>query len=206
MKKCASRCKTLSKLLGNLKKGLVFVISAPAGTGKTTLARMVTKEYACVTESISCTTRPPRIGEEEGKHYHFLTKEAFEAKIRSGDFLEYAEVFGHYYGTSKEFVLRQQEMGKHVILVIDTQGAMQLRGKFPAVFIFIAPPSIEELKMRLIKRKTENEESIHERLSWAKQEMTMAGKYDYNIVNDNLVIAYDVLRSILIAEEHKIRR
>jgi len=196
----------LSSLLGNLKKGLVFVISAPAGTGKTTLARMLCEEFSCVAESVSCTTRLLRMGEVEGKHYHFLTKEAFEAKIRSGDFLEYAEVFGHYYGTSKDFVLQQQEKGKHVILVIDTQGAMQLKGKFPAVFIFISPPSLEELKIRLIKRKTESSEIMEQRLSWAKQEVLMADKYDYHIVNDNLVIAYDVLRSILIAEEHKTKK
>lgn len=156
-------------------------------------------------ESVSCTTRLSRVGEVEGKHYHFLTQEAFEGKIRSGDFLEYAEVFGHYYGTSKDFVLAQQESGKHVILVIDTQGAMQLKGKFPAIFIFISPPSLEELKMRLIKRKTESSEIMEQRLSWAKQELLLADKYDYHIVNDNLVIAYDVLRSILIAEEHKTR-
>lgn len=196
----------MSKLLGNLKKGLVFIISAPAGTGKTTLARMLSEEYNCVVESVSCTTRLPRAGEMEGKHYHFLTKQAFEAKIRKGDFLEYADVFGHYYGTSKEFVLQQLAEGKHVILVIDTQGALQIKGKFPAIFIFITPPSLEELKVRLIKRKTESEENIQERLFWAKKEMIMAEEYDYNIVNDNLVIAYDVLRSILIAEEHKIRR
>jgi guanylate kinase len=193
-------------LLGNLKKGIVFVISAPAGTGKTTLARMLCEEFSCVTESVSCTTRLPRVGEVEGKHYHFMTKEAFEAKIRSGDFLEYAEVFGHYYGTSKEFVLKQVEKGKHVVLVIDTQGALQLMGKFAAVFIFITPPSLEELKTRLIKRKTESEENMQQRLSWAKKEMELAGKYDYNIVNDNLVIAYDVLRSILISEEHRTKR
>lgn len=196
----------MSSLLGNLKKGIVFVISAPAGTGKTTLARMLCEEFSCVTESVSCTTRLPRVGEVEGKHYHFMTKEAFEAKIRSGDFLEYAEVFGHYYGTSKEFVLKQVEKGKHVVLVIDTQGALQLMGKFAAVFIFITPPSLEELKTRLIKRKTESEENMQQRLSWAKKEMELAGKYDYNIVNDNLVIAYDVLRSILISEEHRTKR
>lgn len=196
----------MSSLLGNLKKGIVFVISAPAGTGKTTLARMLCEEFSCVTESVSCTTRLPRVGEVEGKHYHFMTKEAFEAKIRSSDFLEYAEVFGHYYGTSKEFVLQQTEKGKHVVLVIDTQGALQLKGKFPAVFIFITPPSLEELKMRLIKRKTESEENMQQRLSWAKKEMELAGRYDYTIVNDNLVIAYDVLRSILISEEHRTKR
>lgn len=194
------------KVLGNVEKGLVFVISAPAGTGKTTLARMLCEEFSCVKESISCTTRPIRPGEKEGDHYHFIGREEFESKIKGGDFLEYAKVFDDYYGTSKQYVLKEQQMGKHVILVIDTQGALQLKGKFPAVFIFIAPPTLEELQERLIKRKTETPQMIEKRLAWAKHEMTLANQYDYLIVNDNLQVAYDVLRSILVAEEHKITR
>lgn len=194
------------KLLGNLKKGLVFVLSAPAGTGKTTLVRMLHDEFPCVVESISCTTRPPRGGEIPEKDYHFLKMEEFEEKIRSGDFLECAKVFNHYYGTSKQYVLSQQEMGKHVMLVIDTQGAMQLKNKgFPAIFIFVSPPSLSELRERLFKRKTEHPELIEQRLSWAIEELNMAIHYDYHIVNDNLHRAYDILRSILIAEEHKVR-
>lgn len=195
----------LSKLLGNLSKGLVFVISAPAGTGKTTLVSKLAEEFDCVVESISCTTRRARPEEKPGEHYAFLTEEEFKARIEAGDFLEYAKVFDHYYGTSKSFVVEQQEKGKHVVLVIDTQGAMQLRGKIPGVFIFISPPSLDELRARLLKRKTETEEHVETRLSWAKQEIAMAMHYDYHIVNDNLQIAYEVLRSILIAEEHKVR-
>ncbi|HSW86383.1 MAG TPA: guanylate kinase [Rhabdochlamydiaceae bacterium] len=193
----------IDKLLGNLSKGLVFVLSAPAGTGKTTLVRMLRDEFPCVAESISCTTRPPRPGEIPGKDYHFLTVEEFEDKIKKEDFLEYAKVFDNYYGTSKEFVLAQQEKGKHVILVIDTQGAMQLKGKIPAVFVFVSPPSLQELRERLFKRQTESMEHIEQRLSWAKNEMSMAVHYDYHIVNENLHTAYEVLRSILIAEEHR---
>lgn len=193
----------IDKLLGNVSKGLVFVLSAPAGTGKTTLVRMLRDEFPCVAESISCTTRPPRPGEIPGKDYHFLTIEEFEDKIKKGDFLEYAKVFDNYYGTSKEFVLAQQEKGKHVILVIDTQGAMQLKGKIPAVFVFVSPPSLQELRERLFKRQTESMEHIEQRLSWAKNEMSMAVHYDYHIVNENLHTAYEVLRSILIAEEHR---
>lgn len=195
----------MQKLLGSLPKGFVFILSAPAGTGKTTLVRMLSKEFPCIYESVSCTTRPIRPGEKEGEDYHFLSKDAFEEKIRQGDFLEHAEVFGYHYGTSQAIVLQQQEMGKHVFLVIDTQGAMQLKKKqFPAIYIFLSPPSLEELKERLIKRKTEDMNVIDKRLSWAKDEMAMLDNYDYHIVNDNLNMAYAILRSIVIAEEHRV--
>lgn len=194
----------MAKVLGSLKKGLIFIISAPAGTGKTTLVRMLCDEFDCVAESISFTTRKPRPNEKEGKDYFFISKEEFEKKIQEGEFLEHAKVFEHYYGTSKKVVETERSRGKHVILVIDTQGAMQLREFLPAVFIFISPPSLEELRSRLIARKADTKESIENRLSWAEKEMTLASRYDYQIVNDDLKVAYDVLRSILIAEEHKI--
>lgn len=194
------------RVLGNLEKGRVFVLSAPAGTGKTTLVRMLREEFPVICESISCTTRAPRGGEKQGEDYHFLTEKEFKERIEKNDFLEYAEVFGFYYGTSRAFVLKQQEEGKHVFLVIDTQGAMQLRERnFEATYIFVTPPSIEELKARLVKRKTESEESMKRRLAWAECELKLTRHYDYLIVNDNLEIAYDILRSIVIAEEHKIR-
>ncbi len=196
----------MSKLLGNLEKGLVFVLSAPAGTGKTTLAQMLCAEFDCLVESVSCTTRDIRPGEVEGEHYYFLTKEAFEAKVRNGDFLEHAILYENYYGTTKEFVMLHQRLGKHVILVIDTQGAMQLKGKIDAIYIFLSPPSLDELKERLMRRKTESPRLIEERLKIARREIALADQYDYHIVNDNLKVAYDVLRSILIAEEHKTRK
>ncbi len=178
----------MQKLLGNLPRGLVFVVSAPAGTGKTTLVRMLAQEFPCIHESVSCTTRPPRQGEIDGKDYYFLSPQEFEEKKQLGDFLEHA-------------------MGNHVFLVIDTQGALQLKKKqFSAVYIFLSPPSEEELKERLVRRKTEEMEVIEKRLSWAKAEMSMVANYDYHIINDNLNMAYAVLRSIVIAEEHKIRR
>ena len=131
----------MQKLLGNLPKGFVFVLSAPAGTGKTTLVRMLSQEFPCIVESISCTTRPPRPGEVDGKDYHFLTKEEFEEKVGQGDFLEYAEVFGYHYGTSLSFVHKQQEMGNHVFLVIDTQGAMQLKKEAFSCDVYFSQPS-----------------------------------------------------------------
>lgn len=193
----------MTQVLGGKKKGLAFVISAPAGTGKTTLVKMLLEEFSCIVESVSYTTREPRPNEMEGRDYFFVSQSEFKKKIQAGDFLEHAEVFGHFYGTSKQFVLQQQERGKHVILVIDTQGALQLMDKMEATFIFISPPSLEELRNRLYRRKSESEEAIACRLSWAQKEMALAPKYNYHITNDHLKMAYDVLRAILIAEEHK---
>lgn len=194
------------KVLGNKKPGLLFVISAPAGTGKSTLVEMILKEFPEeIAESCSSTTRQPRPGEIAKKHYEFISKQEFEEKIAACEFLEYAKVFGNYYGTRKEEVARLQAEGKHVVLVIDTQGALQIMGKTPAVFIFISPPTFEELRRRLVNRRTEDEEKIQERLLWAKQEIALAPRYDYHIVNDHLDVTYQVLRSIFIAEEHKRR-
>lgn len=188
-----------------MKKGLIFVISAPAGTGKTTLVRMLQEEFHHVVESISFTTRSPRSNEIAGRDYHFITTEEFEKKIKEGEFLEYAKVFGNYYGTSRKYVEAQRDKGKHVTLVIDTQGAMNLVNELDAVFIFISPPSLEELRARLYRRKSESEEAIETRLSWAEKEIALSCHYDYHIVNDHLKTAYEALRSILIAEEHRNR-
>lgn len=193
----------MSKLLGNTKVGRIFIISAPAGTGKTTLVEMLTKEFACVVRSVTCTTRKPRQGEVDGKDYFFLTEEEFEKRLKKGDFLESAQVFGHKYGSSREWAEKELQKGHHVVLILDTQGALALKGKIAATFIFISPPSLEALKERLLKRKTETEEKIKERLAWAKHELEQISHYDYLIVNDNLDIAYSVLKSIFIAEEHK---
>jgi guanylate kinase len=192
------------KLLGNLKEGLVFIVSAPAGTGKTTLVELLTQEFDCVKASISCTTRKPRLGEIPGVHYHFLSTEEFEKKIEEDEFLEYVQLYGYYYGTSKQKVKEEQRKGRHVILTIDTQGALKLKGKYSAAYIFIHPPTYEELRKRLINRQTESLERVEERLLWAKKEMEAAALYDYSIVNDDLKVAYEVLRSILIAEEHRV--
>jgi len=191
------------KLLGNLKKGLLFVVSAPAGTGKTTLVKMLMEEFPCIKASISCTTRHPRKGETPDVDYFFISREQFQKKILAGDFFEYAEVFGDYYGTCKESVIHLLEKGMHVVLVIDTQGASQVRKQIKSTHIFISPPSMEELHKRLHERKTETSEVIERRLAWAENELQRAHGYDYQIVNDNLQVAYQVLRSIFIAEEHR---
>jgi len=194
------------KLLGNYSRGILFVVSAPSGTGKTTLVRMLQREYDCVQESISCTTRVPRGQEKEGVHYYFLSVEEFERRIQAEEFIEYAKVFGDYYGTSRKFVEEKLEQGYHVFLVIDTQGYLQIKEQLDAVPTFISPPSLEELRSRLIGRKTDTPEQIEERLSWAQGEMKQKVHYDYHIVNDDLEIAYQTLRSIVVAEEHRTRR
>lgn len=192
-------------LVGNFKRGLAFVISAPAGTGKTTLVHMLMEEFPDhVEQSISCTTRPPRKGEIDGKDYYFLTEKVFEEKAEQGEFLEQAIVFGHKYGMLRKTVDSILERGKHALLVIDTQGAKTLKTVFPAHFIFIAPPEHEVLKNRLQRRNTESEEMIQKRLEWAKHELEQIKHYNYLIINDDLNIAYQVLRSIIIAEEHRL--
>ena len=195
----------MAELLGN--EGALFVVSAPAGTGKTTLVKMLMDEFPQVKESVSCTTRSPRGSEVAGTHYHFLSQEEFEQKIDEGDLLEYAEVFGNLYGTSRIIVQQMLHQGLRVILVIDTQGAMKLKKSCPeATFIFIKPPSMDELRRRLVDRRTEAPELIEERLSWAKRELKAAENYDYILINQDLSVAYQVLRSIIIAEAHRSHR
>ena len=191
------------KTIGNLKTGLLFVVSAPAGTGKSTLVDMLVKEFPSVVESVSYTTRQPRDKEVDGIHYNFITRAAFEDKIAAGDFLESALVYGDYYGTSRSWVAERRAQGKHVVLVIDTQGAMLVKAACAATFVFILPPSFEELRDRLHKRKTEPPEVIEKRLEWARHEIEMSKHYDYLIENRDLKATYDVLRSIFIAEEHR---
>lgn len=185
-------------------KGRLIIVSAPAGAGKTTLVQMLKKEFPSrVTQSISCTTRHPRKGEIDGRDYVFLTEEAFEERVKRGEFLEHATVFGDRYGTLKGMVSGAQESGIDVVLVIDTQGALELKKKVEAVFIFIAPPSMEVLEERLKSRKTESPEALKKRLKWAKHEMDQAKHYDYTIVNDDLQEAYVALKSIVIAEHYR---
>ena len=195
-----------TKLLGNSKMGLAFVVSAPAGTGKTTLVQMLAQEFSCIVESVSFTTRLQRPGEIAGVHYNFVSNEEFESKIASNDFLEFVQLYGCYYGTSHRAVQELQRQGKHVILVIDTQGAQQLKTWFPATFIFLQPPSLEILRERLVLRKTETLPVIEQRLAIAEKEIEASCHYDYCIINDDLSTAYQVLRSIIIAEEHRIQK
>lgn len=191
------------------KRGLVFILSAPAGTGKTTLIGMLTQEFPHVVMSISLTTRQPRSGEVNGVDYHFISKEEFKRRFDGGELLESVELYGNHYGTSRLLLDALIAQGKHVFLVIDTQGALLLKQQksddFHPISIFIRPPSLEELEQRLQRRHTESPEVIKKRLAWAKQELEAERHYDYSIVNQELPAAYQALRSILIAEEHRIR-
>lgn len=189
----------------HLEKGLLFILSAPAGTGKTTLIQLLTRDFPNVVASISYTTRQPRPGEVNGIHYNFITKEEFEQRLKAEEFLEWVELYGDYYGTSRLWVEGQLLQKKHVFLVIDTQGAALLKGRIEAISIFLAPPSVAELERRLRLRQTESNEVIEKRLKWAKKELEAQNQYDYLIINDDLSQAYQALRSILVAEEHRIR-
>lgn len=192
-------------LLGNRKRGLAFIVSAPAGTGKTTLVERLVEEFPSVVANVSYTTRLPRPGEIEGVHYYFINKNQFLEKIAAEEFLEHVCLYGEYYGTSRNRIEEKLNSGKHVVLVIDTQGAIFLRDKYPAISIFVKPPSLDELKRRLTGRGSESRQKIEERLAIAQQEIEALKYYDYEIVNDNLEVAYQVLRSILIAEEHRVK-
>lgn len=192
-------------LLGKINEGLIFIVSAPAGTGKTTLINKLTQEFPSIIASISFTTRKPREREVSGVDYHFLSEAEFEAKIAAGDFLEYVKLYDSHYGTSRLWIKEQQQKGKHVVLVIDTQGALLLKEKIAATSIFIRPPSLEVLRERLVLRQTESLEVIEKRLEWAEKELDASVNYDYQLVNDDLEIAYQVLRSIFIAESHRVK-
>ena len=186
-------------------KGILFVVSAPAGTGKSTLVNRLKTEFSNILQSVSYTTRAMRSEEIDGDDYIFISKEAFDEKNNSGDFLECASHFGSYYGTAKKTVDDILAKGKHVVLVIDTQGAKSLQAlEVPAVYIFITPPSIDELKRRLMKRATELGRDIQTRLDKVSEEMKSMTVYDYCIENKNLEDAYQVLKAIVIAEEHRI--
>ena len=194
-------------LIKQVKRGELFVVSAPAGTGKTTLVHKLIQEFPKqIVQSISCTTRAPRNGEIDGKDYVFLTKEAFSRRVEKGEFLEHASVFNEDYGTLKSVVASHRESGKNVVLVIDTQGALALKKNVEAIFIFIAPPSYDILKERLKSRKTETDSVQAERLKWASVEMERAKYYDYLVVNDELELAYQVLKSIVVAESHRVKK
>ncbi len=178
-------------------RGKLFVISGPSGCGKGTICKILEEEEN-IKISISATTRLPRNGEEEGVNYFFLTREEFEKKIKESAFYEYANVFENYYGTLKDKVDDLLNEGYNVILEIDVQGAMQIKEvNKDVVMIFIMPPSEEELKNRLLGRKTESEEQVNLRLLEAKKEMEFAFKYDYTVVNDSLDVAVKEIKDII---------
>ena len=184
------------------KRGLLIVVSGPAGVGKGTVDAALMAKHPEIKMSVSATTRAPRPGEVEGVHYFFRTKEEFDRMIEENAFLEYMHVFGmNYYGTPKAFVESERDKGNHVILEIDVQGALKVKEACPdAVMVFIAPPSLKILKDRLVGRGTETQESIDVRTAAALEELKQLPKYDYRVVNDVVDEAVAEMESILCAE------
>lgn len=187
-------------------KGLLIVISGPSGAGKGTICKGLMQE-SDFWISVSATTRKPRVGEIDCVNYHFLTKEKFRKMIDIDDFLEYAEVYGNYYGTPKSKALQAIESGRDVILEIDIQGALKVKESYPeGVFIFILPPSMEELKNRIINRGSETPESLMTRFKSAYKEINYVSKYNYAVVNDTVEEAVKKIQSIIVAERCRVDR
>ena len=188
------------------KQGVLLVISGPSGAGKGTICNLL-REKIDLGYSISITTRAPRKGEVDGVNYFFKTVDQAKEMIAKDELLEYAEVFGNYYGTPRKFVLDQLAEGKNVLLEIDIQGALQVKERYPeAVLVFIVPPSLEELERRLRGRGTDAEEVILKRLAGATHELSFAKEYKYLVVNDTAELAMEKVRAIVLAEENNISR
>ena len=189
-------------------KGLLVVISGPSGVGKGTVREALFKrEGHDLVYSVSMTTRKPRVGEMDGREYYFVTEEEFKNRIEEGKFLEYTQFVGNYYGTPLDKVNEHLEEGKEVVLEIEVDGAGQVREKMPnGVFIFVAPPTMADLKKRLKRRGTESDEVIEERYNKAKREIGLAELYDYIVVNDTVDNAADKIMAIIRSEHAKTTR
>lgn len=184
--------------------GLLVVISGPSGAGKGTICSRLKEEFKDLKVSVSATTRKPREGEEEGISYFFINEEDFIKRINNDEFLEYAKVYGNYYGTPKSEVFRQLEEGNDIILEIDIQGALQVKKNYPkGVFIFILPPSLSELNKRIENRGTDSKEVIMKRMQCAYDELNYAFEYDYVVVNDEVETAVDKIKHIIYAEKNR---
>ncbi len=189
------------------ERGTLFIISAPSGAGKTSLANALVEETPGLRLSISHTTRPQRPGEQEGVNYHFLDRSVFVRKVEEGRFLEHAEVFGNLYGTSADWVNQNLGRGEDVVLEIDWQGAQQVRRLMPhATSIFILPPSLDQLAERLRGRGQDDEQVIDERLAGAQREMTHYNEFDYLVINDDFTRALADLSAIIQARRLHIDR
>ena len=197
----------MNKSYLNKAEGLYIVVSAPSGTGKTSILREVLKSCPNMIFSVSYTTRPPRQGEEDGKDYYFVSEEFFRERISRGEFAEWEENYGCLYGTSANTMKAFLEKGFDLILDLESRGAKTLKKDYPGgVFVFILPPSIDELKKRLNRRGFESEQTLNKRMDKALDEIKEIIWYDYMIINDKIDTAVDVLRSIYIAEKSKRER
>ena len=198
----------MSSIIKQKERGSLVVISGPSGAGKDTIvAKYVRKRSSKAWLSVSCTSRPMRPGDKEGKTYFFVSKEEFEKKIENGDFLEYALYNGHYYGTPKEHIEEKLQSGIDVILVIEVQGALKVKELIPeAICIFIMPPSMKELRQRLVGRKTESKEKILNRFKTAYQEINEVGQYNYVVTNDEIDVAVSKIQAILMSEKCRVDR
>ena len=185
------------------RRGRVFVLSAPAGTGKSTLVNRLKGEFSYIKETVSCTTRPPRAGEVHGVDYFFMSRAQFLAAESKGAFLESVELFSHCYGTLKHQVEILVEERNHVLLVIDTEGALRIKKLIPSVSIFLLPPSMDELRRRLASRGSESLDQLRVRLARAELELQKSDLYDYQVINDQLDRAYEELKEIISTEERR---
>lgn len=189
------------------ERGLLIVLSGPSGVGKGTVCAALRKRSSNLVYSISATTRKPRRNEVDGVHYFFKERAEFEKMIEENAFLEWAEYMGNYYGTPRKFVEDTLAAGRDVLLEIEVQGALQVKKKFPeGVFIFLAPPSMHELKQRIAMRGTESEEAMTGRLTVAEKEMALVHEYDYSVVNDRVDLACKRILSIVEAEHCRVDR
>lgn len=192
--------------MDNKVSGVLYVVSAPSGAGKTSLLKAVLKELSTLKLSVSTTTRPQRPGEENGVDYNFVTVEEFKSMLAQDAFLEHAEVFGNYYGTSQWWLEEQLANGQDVVLEIDWQGAQQVRELMPnCQSIFILPPSKEELYSRLTGRGQDTEEVIAGRMQAANDEIQHYAEYDYVIINDDFDVAKEELKSIFVAQSQRLK-
>lgn len=188
-------------------RGILFILSAPSGAGKSTLAKWASENIPGVRQSVSFTTRPKRPSEVDGQHYRFTSAARFKEMIAEDKFIEWAEVHGKYYGTTWDAVDEAQERRQDLLLVIDVQGAVKLRErKLDGVFIFVMPPSIEELKRRLLERGTETPDTVQGRLDAAWAEISESSHYDYLVINDTLEVAQKELEYIIHAERCRMCR
>lgn len=194
-------------IIKSKKRGILMVLSGPSGAGKGTVCHKLIENNSNIWLSVSCTSRNPRPGEIDGENYFFLSHDEFESKIEAGNFLEYAEYNGNYYGTPRDKVNEYLDDGKDVILEIEVQGAKKIKELVPdAIFVFILPPSMKELKRRLTDRGTESEEKIIKRFKTAYQEINELSKYNYVVINDNVEEAVRKVDSILTSERCRVDR